>query len=353
MSEATLPWTWYTDPAVLARERATLLRPAWHYVGHAGMLPSPGSFFPAEAGGVPVVVTRDGNGEVRALANVCRHRGAVVCEAAGSGSSLRCPYHGWTYRLDGGLRRAPRSERERAFDPGAHGLAPLPIGRWGPLLFASADPEAAPFAAVLADLPDRVAAAGVDPARLRFLRRTTGDYRANWKVCVENYLECYHCRVAHPGFARVIATGPDDYVLEPGATYSSQYGPLREGRGGDYPDGGVVARGQFHFLLPATTINILPGHPNLSIGPAIPTSPGTTHRFLDYFVDPDAPAEWVEGMLAFDDWVGAEDRVLVESVQRGLEAGVHERGTLFTDSERLVAHFRDHVQAALAGASSA
>jgi choline monooxygenase len=345
--QPTLPWSWYTDPEILRLEELRALRPGWHYVGHAGQLDPSGGFFPTTVAGVPVVLTRRDDG-IRALVNVCRHRGAVVCETAGSRDVLQCPYHAWSYELDGRLRHAPRSDREPSFDPSAHSLAELPVGHWGPMLFVSPDPAAVPFGDTLADLPERVAEAGIDVAALRFLKRTESDYRANWKVCVENYLECYHCRVAHPGFARVIATGADDYRLEPSPTYSSQYGPLREHDPGDYPPGGTVPRGQFHFLFPNTMLNILPGHPNLSIGPAIPTAPGTTHRVLDYFVSPDAPDDWIQGVLAFDDRVGEEDRVLVESVQRGMEAGTHERGTLLTDSEGLIAHFRDWLSGLLA-----
>ena len=96
-----------------------------------------------------------------------------------------------------------------------------------------------------------------------------------------------------------------------------------------------------------TAINIMPGHPNLSIGPVVPTGPGTTHRFLDYFVGPDVDAAWIEDFRAFDDQVGREDLALVESVQRGMDAGIHDHGTLFLDSEQLIAHFASYVRSAL------
>ncbi len=309
------------------------------------MLPVGGGCHPLTVAGVPVVLTRDGEGTIRALGNVCRHRGAVLCEVPGPARSLRCPYHGWTYGLDGSLRAAPRSDRETDFDAAAHPLGELALGRWGPFLFVSPG-NAPPFDDVLADLPDLVARAGIEVDKLRFLRRSTGEYRANWKVCVENFLECYHCRVAHPSFARVIATGPDDYVLDTAPTFSTQYGPVSGGDDGFDP-GGPIGRSQFHLLYPGTTINIMPGHPNLSIGPVIPTGPQSTHRYLDYFVGPDVDDEWIEGMLAFDDRVGAEDLALVESVQRGMASGLHEHGTLFVDSEGLIAHFNEYIRRAL------
>ncbi len=343
----TLPWSWYHDPEILARERDEVFRPAWHYVGHTGDVPGPRSCHPTEVAGVPVVVTRDQDDGIHALVNVCRHRGAVVCEQSEARETLQCPYHAWTYDLDGTLRSAPRSDREERFEPADHGLVALPVGTWGPFVFVSVDPLAPPLAEVLADLPGRVAEIGLDVDSLRFLKRTHGEYRANWKICVENFLECYHCRVAHPGFSRVIDTGPDDYLLVTDATFSSQYGPVRERWAGDFDPRGPIPRGQFHLLYPGTTINIMPGFPNVSIGPVLPMSPGTTHRFLDYFVGPDVAEEWIAHMLAFDEQVGVEDLVLVETVQRGVQAAILPDGRLFLDSERLIVHFDDYIRKAL------
>ena len=119
---------------------------------------------------------------------------------------------------------------------------------------------------------------------LRFLERSTSEVEANWKVCCENYLECYHCQVAHPGFSKVVDVSVDAYLLEQSPTFSTQYGPVREAWRGEFDPRGPVARGQFHFLWPNVTINIMPGQPNLSIGPVVPAGPERTSRFLDYFV---------------------------------------------------------------------
>jgi choline monooxygenase len=340
-STPTLPWSWYVDPAIATRERLVVFGDAWHYVGHVDEVPLSG-FHPVDVAGVPVVLTQPPDGEVLALVNVCRHRGAIVCESPGEGR-LRCPYHAWTYDLDGGLVTAPRSDREPDFDAASHHLPRLPIGRWGPFVFVRPAKDGVPFDDWIDDTRRRVAEV-LDVDALRFLRRTSGDYAANWKVCVENFLECYHCRIAHPAFAKVIATGPDDYRLVTAQHGSTQYGPVREGWTGKFDPRGPIGRGQFHVLYPATAINIMPGHPNLSIGPVVPTSPTTTHRFLDYFVGPDVDEAWIASMLEFDDRVGAEDVPLVESVQRGMEAGVHDHGTLILDSESLIAHFGDWVR---------
>ena len=344
----TIPWSWYTDPAVLELERERIFRRTWQYAGRADQVAEPGAFFTADAGGVPVVVVRDRDGALRAFLNVCRHRGSLVCEGEGRRETLQCPYHAWTYDLDGSLRAAPRADREPGFDREALGLVPALVDMWGPFVFVNPDAGAAPLADTLSELPQLVADAGLDVDALRFLRRSTSEYAANWKVCSENFLECYHCQVAHPAFSKVVDVSKDAYRLEESRWFSSQYGPVKERWAGAFDPTGEIARGQFHFLWPNVTINVMPGHANLSIGPVVPTAPERTARFLDYFVGPEVDEAWVEDMLAFDDQVGTEDTVLVERVQRGLRSGAVPHGHLLLESERLIAHFQRLLVDALA-----
>jgi len=343
----TLPASWYTDAAVLAREQERIFRRMWQYVGRADQVATGGDHFVGRAGDVPVVVVRDKDGTLRSFVNVCRHRGAEVVQGEGHRETLQCHYHAWTYGLDGSLRAAPRSEREADFDKGELSLLPVAVGTWGPFVFVNPDPDASPLAEALRDLPDRVASTGVDVDSLRFHLRSDSVLEANWKVICENFLECYHCAVAHPGFSAVIDVSPDAYLLEVGETFSTQYGPVRERWTGDFDPQGEVERGQFHFLWPNVVVNIAPGRPNVSIGSIVPAGPERTARFLDYFVAADATDEWVGELLAFDEQVGREDRVLVESVQRGLRSRMVERGRLMPESEQLIADFEQKVAAAL------
>jgi choline monooxygenase len=140
---------------------------------------------------------------------------------------------------------------------------------------------------------------------------------------------------------------PDAYGLEEHGWRMSQLGPVRPEPRGSFDPAGEVANGQFHLVFPNTVVNVMPGRPNLSIGPITPLSPERTYRFLDYLVAPDADDEWIAGMLEFDDRVGVEDRVLVERVQAGVRSGLLEDGRLLPESERLVAHFQALVVAAL------
>ena len=321
----TYPWEWYSDPAILAAERERIFRTAWHYVGHLGALPEPPSYAACTTGGLPVVVTQDEDGELHAFLNVCRHRGSEVVSGSGRRGTLQCPYHAWTYGMDGELRSAPRADREAGFDPSGLGLVPLRLATWGPFLFACADSEPPEPAETLA-------AAGLpfDPSSLVFRERIHYSLEANWKIAVENYLECYHCAVAHPGFSALVDVDPGSYLLEGNGSVWSQYGRARDGNG-------TCA---FHLVWPALKINVYPGAANLSIGPLWPESPGRTVGFLDYFFGPDVEEAWARKLIEFDDVVGQEDRKLVESVQRGVTSGLVDRGRLLPESERLIALFQ-------------
>ena len=113
----TLPWSWYEDPEQARRERHLIFRRAWQYAGRLDQVAEPGSFFTCDAGGIPLVVVRDREGTLRAFVNVCRHRGSLVCEGEGRRETLQCPYHAWTYGLDGSLRAAPRADPDRKDTP--------------------------------------------------------------------------------------------------------------------------------------------------------------------------------------------------------------------------------------------
>ncbi len=335
---ATLfPWAWYSDPAVLRLEQERVFRSAWHYAGHGEAVAGPGDVLPAWAGEVPVVLVRGKDAELRAFVNVCRHRGAILVEEAGSHRFLRCPYHAWTYGLDGMLQAAPRSEQEPGLELKGLSLAPVRVASWRQLLFVNVDPAAPPLEEALGELPALAEDLGIDLSGLRFHSRAETRLAANWKVAVENYLECYHCPVAHRGFSELVDVRPDSYRLEAREGLWSQFGAAREGTGGC----------QFHLVWPSLRINVFPGLSNLSIGPFLPAGPDHTQGFLDYFFGPEEDEETVRQFLELDDLVGVEDRRLVESVQRGVSAGAMEGGLLLPESERLIRSFQERVTAAL------
>jgi len=338
----TLPASWYSEPGVLELERERIFTSAWQYAGPAEKVAEPGSYLASIAGHVPVVVTRAADGELRGFVNVCRHRGHIVAEGAGCRATLQCPYHAWTYDLDGTLRRAPRAEREPGFDPSALSLLAVSVDTWGPFVFVNPDPDAEPLLDALGPLPGLVARSGLELDGLRFHSHVPWKQEVNWKVALENYLECYHCPVAHPGFSKVIDVDPDAYRLSVDGLVSSQVGPLRgEAREGD------IASSQYHFLWPNTTVNISPGPQNVSIERWVPRGPRLTVEATDYFFGADVPPERIEESIAWDTQVATEDVALVLAVQRGLDSRMVEQGRLMPESEQLVAAFQRRVHDAL------
>jgi carnitine monooxygenase subunit len=335
---ATLPFSWYSGEETLRRERAAIFTRSWQYAGRAEEVSEPGSFLAADAGGVPILVTRDRAGVLRAFLNVCRHRGAVLTEGTGRRATIQCHYHAWTYDLDGSLRTAPRSDREESFDNADWSLLPASVGTWGPFLFVNPDPAAVTLEEHLGELPE-ILARDIEIDSLVFHSRVEFGTNANWKVVVENFLECYHCPTAHPAFSEEVDVHPDRYLLEAHPTFSAQFATAKQ----------TGERGQFHLLYPNTGLNVFPGPPNLSIGPIVPTGTGRTERFLDYFFAPDVDPAWRDEFYEFDAQVGREDSVLVESVNRGMASGMLERGRLLLASEPLLAAFQGWVADRLAG----
>jgi phenylpropionate dioxygenase-like ring-hydroxylating dioxygenase large terminal subunit len=332
----TIPWEWYVSDDVLRREQELVFRSAWHYAGPLEWVAEPGERFPCAAGEAPVVVVRDRDGTLRAFVNVCRHRGSVIVDERGRRETLQCPYHAWTYDLDGSLRSAPRSEREQSFDTSELGLRPVRAETWGPFVFVNADLGAPPLADALGRLPELI-----DPSALVFRERVDVALATNWKIAVENYLECYHCPVAHKPFSALVDVDPDAYRLEVADGLLSQYGRRRRDGEGD-------PTCQFHLVWPALKVIVYPGAANLSLGPVWPEGPERTGGCLDYFFGPDVPEATARELLEFDDRVGREDRQLVECVQRGVRSGLIEHGRLLLDSELLIATFQRRLAAALA-----
>jgi choline monooxygenase len=258
-------------------------------------------------------------------------------EGHGRRATLQCSYHAWTYGLDGMLKAAPRADREPEFDSSGLSLLPVSVETWGPFVFVHPDADAPSLVEMLGRLPELVP----DLDSLRFHHRSEYELAANWKIACENFLECYHCPVAHPGFSAVVDVDPDAYWLEAHDTFWSQFARLRDDK--------AAPAGQFHLLFPNVKLNVYPGPPNLSIGPVLPAGPERALGYLDYFFPADADEVWIDELLAFDDQVGREDRKLVESVQRGVRSGAIEHGRLLPESEQLVAAFQRRVFETLEG----
>lgn len=344
---AVLPFRQYADSARSAAE-SELIKSSWQYFGPAEKVARPGSYLAGHCGRVPVVVVRDLDGELRAHVNVCRHRGTVVMRGDGECRRLQCPYHAWTYDLDGGLKNAPRSDREPSFDASSLGLVPARVTVLGPMLFVAVDEQAPAIDADLAELHRSFEAIGLDLGDLRYHGRTPFETSADWKIVIENYLECYHCPVAHPGFAAVMETSPDKYVLSEVGGLLSHRAAVRGRAPETYRSGGIDS-GSYYVMMPNHTFDVNPGQQNLAASVSLPDGPGRCVGFTDRYFGTATTKEFIEEMIAFDDEVGGQDQDLVEWVQQGVSSGVVPAGHLLLDSEKLVAAF----QAALADGLSA
>jgi carnitine monooxygenase subunit len=341
-SGATLPATWYTDPAYFAREQERIFRRCWQYVGLTEQVAKPGDFFTARAGDTPIIVARDQQGTLRGFVNVCRHRGSqLVNVEQGNRATLQCGYHAWTYNLDGSLRAAPGMRDEPDFDAACFALVPVRVEAWGPFIFANPNREGPSLASVLGDLPAMVDATGLRLDAIRRKVRRTYDIAANWKVVVDNYLECYHCPVAHPGFSDLIDL--KSYAVAEYEYFSTQAGPptkaARQGKAGLYDISGEVDAGFYAFLWPNFTLNIYPGSGNVSLNLFLPIDTNRTIAIYEYCFADAVPEKEIGEFTRFIDQVQEEDVVLCESVQRGLKSGFFDRGRLMR-SERMLAHFQ-------------
>jgi choline monooxygenase len=336
----TLPAEWYVSPAVFAVENANIFRKCWQYAGPAGQVGRAGDFFTARLGDIPIVVTRDDSGVLRAMANVCRHRGSeVVLECAGNRKTLQCHYHGWTYNLDGSLRAAPRANEQSSFAKEKLSLVPFALEQWGPLIFVNPDPRAGSFREINAGLPALFERAGVDLSRLKMVRRDVYDLSANWKIVIENFNECYHCPVAHPKFSELIDT--DTYSSDTANEYfSSYYGPII----------GVSNRGVNYVTLWPTVMFALSAKPHaMQVLRTWPLDAHHTRESIDYYFSEEVSENEIREYVELSDLVQREDVVLCESVQRGLGSFVIKHGQLMLSREQGIQHFQKLVHRFLSG----
>lgn len=207
-----LEQAFYLSDEMFARDMRDVFMPEWHFAGHVTDIPEPGDFILFELLEESVILCRDETGRVHALANVCRHRGSRVClEQGGKARRFSCPYHAWTYNLDGSLFSARMMGAD--FDKASNGLKPVPVEIFAGMIFVSFASEPSSFDALRGELDALMAPFGLD--RTRIAHRESYPVAANWKLLVENYNECYHCAPAHPEFARTHPTHMDADRVKP------------------------------------------------------------------------------------------------------------------------------------------
>ena len=300
------------------------------------------------------MVTRARDGVLRAFVNVCRHRAYVIAREHGCRETLQCPYHAWTYKLDGSLKKVPRSEREEGFDPENFSLLPASVDTWGPFLFVNPDPDAAPLAEALGDLPSIVAGSGLDFEQLRLpLARRVAD-RGELEGRARELPRVLPLPRRPPGLQQGDQRRPGLVRADRLADVLEPDRPGPGGRAERHEQRAVRsrrARSRARSTTssgPTTTINIVPGPQNISIERWVPDGTGRTIEVTDYWFGKDVPVEIVDEVLAFDKQVGQEDIDLVVTVQAGLDSGTVPQGRLMRESEQLIADFQRRVFDAIA-----
>jgi Rieske 2Fe-2S family protein len=332
----TLPAWCYTAPEFYAREVERIFIPGWHFVGRADEVPEPGSYLAVDTVPGPILVLRDADGRVGAFANTCRHRGAELCpadgpEAGNAGRVLRCPYHHWTYGLDGRLRAAPHLAQVPP-DVALYGAG---VAVWGGFTFVSLHPDQTP--PLTEQLGTSVAATANYPlADLRRGARLTYEVAANWKIIVENYNECYHCGPVHPELCELVPA----FRRGGGAGLEWDDGiPHRDGAW-TFTSSGTSARAPFPGLSAEERVRHKGAlvYPNLLLSLSadhvaaftlLPRAPGRTTVVCDFLFAPeaiDAPGFDPTDAVDFWDLVNRQDWAICESVQRGMSSRFYSQG---------------------------
>jgi choline monooxygenase len=323
----TIPAPWYLDARIEHGEREQVFGRNWIAAGRLDQVAAEGQFFTVEIAGEPIVVVRGSDGELRAFYNVCRHHAAAVANVpCGTVQHLRCPYHGWTYGLDGSLKGAPEFAGVCNFDRAASGLVPIRVEVWEQFVFISLDEKAPSLTDGLGDLPKRVAPLGI--ANLHFFTRKSYELACNWKVYVDNYLDGgYHVPHLHKGLNSVLDY--KEYTIENSERYSLQSSPMVSSEEhASFAATRTGDRAYYFWLYPNFMINIYEGVMDTNL--VLPLGTDRCLVQFDFFfsdVSDAAKAANAESVVV-SDRIQDEDVDICESVQRGLRSRAYGAGRL-------------------------
>ncbi len=337
----TLPARWYLEPGFLELEKERIFRGTWQAAGLTSQLSKPGDYVACDLVGEPLVITRNSTGVLHALSNVCRHRASTIAAGHGTCTTLRCPYHGWTYSLEGRLLGQPEFEGVQDWDRSTVALPSFRAEEWEPFVLVNLDGKAPPLSEILGEIPQNVRAIGCDLSKLQYYGRRDYVIDCNWKVYIDNYLEGYHVPAAHPGLFRELDY--KRYRVNTFPYYSSHYAPLRpadtQERRYASPDPGAGAL--YYWIFPNFMLNIYPD--NLSSNVIVPLAPDRTLTIFEWFFYPGTDPALPPKTIAFSDEIQQEDIRLCEAVQCGLRSKTYDHGRLSVKRENGVHHFHQLV----------
>jgi Rieske 2Fe-2S family protein len=356
----TLPGRYYTDPGIFAQEMERIYGRRWLCAGRSALIERPGQYTQVEIGVESLILTRAADGKARAFFNVCRHRGTRLCDSpeTRTANSIQCPYHAWTYALDGRLIGAPLMDEAPGFRKEDHGLHPAALAEWEGFLFVNLQPQAAPFESDFAPLAEKFSAWGLPG--LRALRRQEYDVRANWKLIVQNYSECYHCPLIHPDLAArsPYRSGRNDLYRGPFLggymELNEQYGSLTlSGRACAPPLPGVAAedhaRVYYYSIFPNLLLSL---HPDYVMAHTLwPQAPDRTRIVCEWLFDPaqqGQPGFNPDDAAGFWDMTNRQDWRVCELSQQGVSSRAYAPSP-YAPGEALLAAFDEEYLRALEG----
>ena len=326
---STIPATWYTDKGIFALEQATVFSRSWHVAARVDQLTNAGDYVTTEIVGEPIVIVRGSDDQIRGFFNACRHHAAaVMTEAAGNAPQMRCPYHGWTYSLEGELKGTPDFNDVCNFNRAENGLLPIETAIWEQWVFARierASGDAMTLEQFLGDLVNQFRP--FDISSLHWFERRAYTLNCNWKVFVDNYLDGgYHVPHLHKGLDSVLDYSR--YTIENGERFCLQSSPIVSG---DDEEVGSVRSGQralYYWLYPNFMINLYEGVMDTNL--VRPITVDRTQVIFDfYFTDVSETArQHNRASVEIGDRIQQEDLDICKSVQRGLGSRAYKAGRL-------------------------
>jgi len=336
--QRTLPGHYYTSPEIYAEEAERIFARRWLGVGRAAELANPGDFVTRTVARESIIVVRGQDGVVRAFYNVCRHRGTRLCEEPRGrlSETIQCPYHAWTYTLDGALIGAPHMSDVAGFDKRDYPLHAVPVGEWEGFLFINLGREPEPVARAFAPLAERFRRFNL--ARLRSARRIEYDVRANWKLLFQNYSECLHCPIIHPGLAKLTpyTSGENDLFEGPylgGYMVITQDGGslTMSGRACGVPVGDLPAedlhRVYYYSIFPNMLLSL---HPDYVMFHTLwPDGPERTRITCEWLFHPDSfdrPGFDPDDAVRFWDETNRQDWHVCELSHSGIASRAYQPG---------------------------
>ncbi|MBF6024091.1 aromatic ring-hydroxylating oxygenase subunit alpha [Lysobacter niastensis] len=325
---STIPSSWYIDDRIYERERRTTFSRTWQLAGRVDQLREPGQYVTCEIAGEPIVLVRGSDGELRGFFNVCRHHAAaVMTEPSGCAQNLRCPYHGWTYTLEGALKGTPSFNSECHFDRSEHGLAPVATAVWENWVFVRLDAQGPSLEEFLGqDLIEQIRP--LQLGKLHWFERRHYFFDCNWKVFVDNYLDGgYHVPHLHKGLDSVLDY--KNYTIENGTRFCLQSSPLTTNKAQD--DYAAVRKGDralYYWIHPNLMINWYEGMMDTNL--VLPMGVDKTEVIFDFwFADVSETAHaYNRASIDVGQQIQDEDMAICKSVQRGLHSRAYSTGRL-------------------------